>query len=336
MQRHQPGFIPRYNPDHDFLYKNRLIFNLKGAHLTLYNFYDNTASIQIDDDKLTLVALLRGRARAHPPNEAPFDVPPYEVILSLPGGRLQLDFPNTSYVDPVQCLTIDLAVRRLASTFSDISEYYPDFVKTVPENELPDRRWGRVNHEAVQRNLVKMVEFFEEEVLCKKSLIDTSLTELIIRLLQTPLRPQLIGYHHYADKAQRIEVVLDYIRKNIHQTLTLQALADQSCMSKASFQRHFKQRFGTSPIEFINQERIRQAKKRLAQPGRSVADVAFEFGFKNVAYFIRIFKRYVGTTPKHYQMQLANAPKPPESAPPPVPNPQRYGGAPMPPPVRPA
>ena len=162
MQPDQPGFIPRYNPDTDFLFKNQLIFNLRGAHLTLYNFYDDRAAVVPADEKMTLVALLRGCGQVTVPNETPFVLNPYEVLLSLPGGRLKLGFPATSYVDPVQCLTIELSVRRLAETFAGITEYYPDFVRNTPEDNHADKHYGRTSHEAVRRSLVKMVQFWGE------------------------------------------------------------------------------------------------------------------------------------------------------------------------------
>ncbi|UOQ74972.1 helix-turn-helix transcriptional regulator [Hymenobacter cellulosilyticus] len=76
-------------------------------------------------------------------------------------------------------------------------------------------------------------------------------------------------------------------------------------MSKATFFRLFKREFGLTPVEYIIQERLAEAKRLLRNPVATVADVCFRAGFNNPAYFQTIFKKYEGITPGLYKKQCS-------------------------------
>ncbi|MDR0875164.1 MAG: helix-turn-helix domain-containing protein [Clostridiales Family XIII bacterium] len=49
--------------------------------------------------------------------------------------------------------------------------------------------------------------------------------------------------------------------------------------------------------------RISVAADMLLSTDCSVTDAAMLTGFENLSYFAKIFNRYMGITPKHYQLQ---------------------------------
>jgi AraC-like DNA-binding protein len=71
-------------------------------------------------------------------------------------------------------------------------------------------------------------------------------------------------------------------------------------VSKSNFFKMFKDELGTSPNEFILQERINRAKELLASQN-SIKETAYQTGFSDANYFTRVFKQLVGVTPKSYQ-----------------------------------
>ena len=61
---------------------------------------------------------------------------------------------------------------------------------------------------------------------------------------------------------------------------------------------------GKAAQEHIRLRLIDAAKERIADPARSIAEVAYELGFKYPAHFTRLFKNVVGCTPNRYRSRF--------------------------------
>ncbi|NII83989.1 helix-turn-helix transcriptional regulator [Pedobacter sp. SG908] len=114
-----------------------------------------------------------------------------------------------------------------------------------------------------------------------------------------------IGDDGYNLNQNPLAFVLNYIKTNLNEKISINSLSDKACMSKATFYRLFKRELGISPNDFILTEKINKAKLLLAQPGAKVASISYELGFSDANYFIRAFKKMVGITPGAYQLQVA-------------------------------
>ena len=79
-------------------------------------------------------------------------------------------------------------------------------------------------------------------------------------------------------------------------------LAAAACMSEATFYRAFRNEFGITPVAYLTRLRVDRARQLLADPGRSVTDVAASVGFGSVSHFIRVYREHVGLTPKQDQL----------------------------------
>jgi AraC-like DNA-binding protein len=98
--------------------------------------------------------------------------------------------------------------------------------------------------------------------------------------------------------------VADYIQKHLQENISVKALSREAYMSEPHFFRCFKQQFGISPIDYINEQRIRVAKMMLQAADYSITEISFASGFNNLNYFLKMFKRHTGLTPAQYRKSL--------------------------------
>ena len=82
---------------------------------------------------------------------------------------------------------------------------------------------------------------------------------------------------------------------------TVQYCAQELHLSANYFGDLVKRLTGKTAQEHIRLRLIDAAKERIADPARSIAEVAYELGFKYPAHFTRLFKNVVGCTPNRYR-----------------------------------
>ena len=69
-------------------------------------------------------------------------------------------------------------------------------------------------------------------------------------------------------------------------------------MSEANFRRLFREYVGRSPIDYRNDIRLTHAKNKLQSGEYNVSEAAYDSGFSNLSFFIRLYKKKYGHTPK--------------------------------------
>jgi AraC family transcriptional regulator len=88
------------------------------------------------------------------------------------------------------------------------------------------------------------------------------------------------------------------IRGELASDLTLTRLADEVRLTPYHFARAFKATFGTSPHQYILEQRILAAAETLQRPDRrSIAEIALAFGFSSQSHMTHLMRHRLGTTP---------------------------------------
>lgn len=98
---------------------------------------------------------------------------------------------------------------------------------------------------------------------------------------------------------ETVRNTISYINAHFAEPLTLEILAKNSFVSVNQLCKIFKHNFGTTVAKYIVSKRISEAKKYLSS-GKSVSETALLCGFPDYANFIRVFKKFVGTSPGKY------------------------------------
>lgn len=84
----------------------------------------------------------------------------------------------------------------------------------------------------------------------------------------------------------------------------METLAKRLSLPERTFSRILNQHFGKNFFEFINEHRVNEAKRLLADPDKkdlNMLDILAEAGFSSKSTFNAIFKQYTSQTPSQYR-----------------------------------
>lgn len=96
---------------------------------------------------------------------------------------------------------------------------------------------------------------------------------------------------------ERLNTVLQYISLHYDEPVSVPLLAEMMHVSEGRFGHLFKDSMGVSPLQYINQIRLKKAVHLMQKKDCSISQAAMEAGFSDINHFGRQFKRYYGKTP---------------------------------------
>lgn len=107
---------------------------------------------------------------------------------------------------------------------------------------------------------------------------------------------------HAGPSPAAIRAVCDLLHERLTDPPALAELASLTGLSQFAVLRAFRAETGLPPHAYLNQVRVRQARKLLDR-GITPAEVALSTGFADQAHLTRHFKRVVGVPPGAYQRE---------------------------------
>lgn len=106
----------------------------------------------------------------------------------------------------------------------------------------------------------------------------------------------------------KISQVLRLMHEAPAHAWTVESLARSGAMSRSVFASRFKQVVGETPLSYLTNWRMSQAKHLLATERISVSEVVAKVGYQSEAAFNRIFKGKTGRTPATYRRHRVASP----------------------------
>lgn len=94
---------------------------------------------------------------------------------------------------------------------------------------------------------------------------------------------------------------IDYIYDNLHNKINLEDLAEVSNLSTSYVSKLFHSETGVTIAQYIQNKRIDAAKNLLIFTEYSTTDIANYLSFSSESYFINVFRRNCGLTPKKFR-----------------------------------
>lgn len=106
---------------------------------------------------------------------------------------------------------------------------------------------------------------------------------------------------NFNKSVESIKATLTYIKENYYNKIYISDLAGRVNLNEQYFCRLFKKAIGCSPITYINEYRVKQAKRLLEETDLPVMEICLECGFNNQGNFLQEFRKRTGTTPLQYR-----------------------------------
>jgi transcriptional regulator GlxA family with amidase domain len=133
-------------------------------------------------------------------------------------------------------------------------------------------------------------------------------------------RRMVVPPHREGGQAQYIETpvampqsadtlgpVMTWMQQNLDQEMPVADLARRAAMSPRTFARRFRSETGTTPHQWVTQQRLLLAERLLEQSDAPIETVASRAGFGNAAALRHHFAAARGTTPQAYRRTFAGA-----------------------------
>lgn len=97
--------------------------------------------------------------------------------------------------------------------------------------------------------------------------------------------------------SQRIARAVAILRDNYAAHLRIEDIAEAAGMSLSAFHLHFRTITSLTPLQFLKQLRLIEARRRLHAKGCAISDAAYGVGYESVPQFTREYSRMFGLPP---------------------------------------
>lgn len=101
----------------------------------------------------------------------------------------------------------------------------------------------------------------------------------------------------------RLRKMMQFVWENYTERISADDIAGAANISQSAALRCFRAGTNMSPVEYLNDYRLRCAREKLLTTHSMISEIALSVGFDSVGYFNRLFKREFGMTPREMIQQ---------------------------------
>ena len=284
------------------LVENQTSYTLRSAEMHVFETHQQAQRVLLEFNQPVLASMLEGKKVMHLQEMQSFDFLPGESLILPASEQMCIDFPEAEMDNPTRCLAMTISEDKIREIVLLLNEQMPRAEEE--EWRFANYNFHFTNDLAIHQIIQRLLFLFAENHPSKDLFADYMLRELVIRILQAETRKIYTEQALSLSSSNRLAFIIAYIRDNLDQSLSIAELSGKAYMSESNFHRVFKNELGVSPVDFINNERIKLATSLLHNPKRKIKDVYVACGFNSLSYFIRLFKRKYQLSPKEYQQQI--------------------------------
>jgi AraC-like DNA-binding protein len=207
-----------------------------------------------------------------------------------------IDVPVVAHVtkasidEPYLGIWLDLDARVISQLVSDM-EFTPEFKHTNP------RALSVVNLDNSLLDAVsRLIRLLDEPALLPK-LAPLIQQEIILRLLHGAHGPILRHLVTIGSPSQQISKIISWLKLNFTQDVLVDDLATKAHMSASTFRQHFRSVAGMSPLQYIKNLRLQEARQLMMNDSLDASSAAVRVGYESASQFSREYTRLFGSPP---------------------------------------
>ncbi|MFT4202496.1 MAG: AraC family transcriptional regulator [Chitinophagaceae bacterium] len=197
--------------------------------------------------------------------------------------------------------------------FSGQKIYYEAdaFISLIPENIMRNKLLKEVKLKmdepciSILRNTMENIVAYS----CKKNIAQSPLMFYQILSILGLIKEAAAKLNIRIDNGQlEKEELISYVHQHIYEPSLIQikSIATHFAIAPTYFSDYFKNKFGVSYRNYVNDYRISIIEKRLVVPTITLSQISDEFGFADESHLNKFFKTHKGMGPKAYRKALAS------------------------------
>ncbi len=260
---------------------------LKSTYYKIEN-YDTTTQRIVTDYELDYY--LSGGRIISIDNEK-FTIEPNSLIFKKPGQKI-------SGIGTYNCYMLTLDFSNTKNNLN-YARNNPGNIQELSNNALISNipPYFKPRHGSEIKNILQLLSIYSEQA--KMGVYNSAIMELLCLIFADSYsctEPE----HRPSDD---LTYACRYMQKHYSENITIEELASKIHLNKSYFIRKFKAKFGISPLKYLINIRLSNAKIFLQDTDNSIEEIAFLCGFCTSSHFSLIFKREFGVTPGDYRNQ---------------------------------
>ena len=197
-----------------------------------------------------------------------------------------------------EVLVLYLKDDYLKAIFEEFRQYLR--LDNLPEVGVDMIQVIEINDQ-IRNSYESMLPYFARPHLLPDAIFEAKFKELLFNILTHPPNSHILAYINQI-MGNYVIPIWEVMESNYFYDLKIAEFAEIANRSTASFRRDFVEYYHTSPGKWLTNKRLEKAMLLLETSDKSIGDITFDCGFKNVSHFSRIFKEKFSLSPTKYRM----------------------------------